>query len=323
MRCIRIALFLVAIWAAVAVPVNSQMVDAVVATVDKQVILYSDLMSQIGPELDEIQRNSASAQDYQEKADQLAQDALDNSIERLLMAREAQKYPQLAVSDKELDEYIARIREERGSTTEEFVQEVAGSMSEYREWVREQVVAQRMSVWKTRGFESEVVISDTEITDYYQEHRDEYERPERVYVRQIFLRASADVTERAQARAKLELIRQEVLDGADFEELAKLHSEAPEAELGGAIGWSQRGDFDEPLDSAAFSLAAGGLSDVLETQFGVNLLKVDKREDAGTVALADVKLEIEQILRQQAADKKYQTWLDDLRKRSRVRVFLR
>jgi parvulin-like peptidyl-prolyl isomerase len=73
----------------------------------------------------------------------------------------------------------------------------------------------------------------------------------------------------------------------------------------------------------AFSLPAGGVSEVLDTQFGVNLLKVDQREEAGSVALTDVELDIEKLLREKAADEKYKTWLADLRKRSRVRVFLR
>ncbi len=302
---------------------RSEMIDAVVATVDKEVILYSDLMSQIGLELEDMRQKAANPADYQRQADQLAKDALDNSIERLLMAREAKKYPEMAVSDKELDETIERIRKERGATTEDFVKEIAGSMSEYREWVRNQMIAQRMTVSRTRSFESEVVVTDSEISDYYAEHREEFERPERVYVRQIFLRASSDETERAQARAKLEVIRGEILNGANFEELAKLHSEAPGAELGGAIGWQRRDELVEPLSSVAFALPAGGVSEVLDTQFGVNLLKADQREEAGSVALPEVELQIEQLLRQQAADAKYQTWLADLRKRSRVRVFLR
>jgi parvulin-like peptidyl-prolyl isomerase len=63
------------------------------------------------------------------------------------------------------------------------------------------------------------------------------------------------------------------------------------------------------------------VSEVLDTQFGVNLLKVDEREEAGEVPLSDVKLEIEEALRKERADEKYAIWLEDLRKRSRVRIF--
>ncbi len=300
----------------------AQMVDAVIATVDKEVILYSDLMSQIGREIEELRRTAANQQEFLEKSDRLVKDSLDNSIERLLMAREAKKYPQLAVSDKELDEHIERIRKDQGATTEEFVRQIAGSMSEYREWVRTQIVASRMTFMKTRSFESEVTVADGDVNEYYETHREKYEHPERIYVRRIFLRVQGDEGERERVHAKLALLRDEILNGASFEELAKMHSQAPDAELGGAVGWSQRGDFEEPLDSAAFALPAGGLSDLLDTQFGVTLLKVDKREEAGTATLADVRLEIEEAVRKEGADAKYRTWLADLRKRSRVRVFM-
>lgn len=324
MRCVSLSILL-----CVALPFASHgaeegdLIDAVVATVDKDVILYSDLMSQVGVAIEELRRTSATREDFLRESNELVQDALDNSIERLLMAREARKYPQLAVSDKELDEQIQRIREDKGSTIEDFVKEVAGgSMAEYREWVRTQIIALRMTMMKTRSFDSEVTVTSQEVADYYEAHSDEYQKQERVYVRQILLRVEGDDAERERARAKLELIRDEILQGADFEAMAKMHSQAFGAELGGAIGWQRRDDLIEPLSTAAFDLPAGGVSEVIDTQFGVNLLKVDEREEAGAVSLADVSLEIEEILRQQGADEKYQTWLADLRKRSRVRVFL-
>ena len=76
------------------------------------------------------------------------------------------------------------------------------------------------------------------------------------------------------------------------------------------------------MDSAAFALPAGGLSEVIDSDLGVHLLKVDKHEEAGSKNVAEVRLDIEKKLRQEAAKKKYDTWISDLRKRSRVRIFL-
>jgi parvulin-like peptidyl-prolyl isomerase len=179
-----------------------------------------------------------------------------------------------------------------------------------------------MSTSKLEAFEGEVVVSEDEISTYYQEHAADYEKPERIYLRQIFLRVQGGDAERAQARAKLQSLRDEIVAGTAFADLAKLHSQGPEAAEGGAYGWQQHGDFDEPIDSAAFALPAGGLSEVIDSPFGVHLLKVDQHEQAGAATIDEVRLDIEKILREKAAKKKYNTWLSDLRKRSRVRIFL-
>jgi len=296
-------------------------IDQIVASVDKDVILYTDLLNQVGRAVEDLRRTATSQQEFAEESNKLFSDALDNSIEQYLLAREARKYPKLAVSDKELDDQIEQIRKNENVPTEEFVVRIGGSMSEFRERTRTNMLAARMSYVQTTEFEKDVSIAAQDVNDYYEEHIDEYQRPERVYVRQIFLRVRGDEAERAAAREKLEGIRQQILNGADFQEMAKQYSEISGAELGGAIGWQRRDELVEPLSSTAFSLPAGGVSEVLDTQFGVNLLKVDERENAGVTPLAEAALSIEETLRKEGADKKFQTWLQDLRKRSRVRVF--
>lgn len=308
--------------AAVTRPVHAELVDAVAATVDKEVILYSDLMLAVGNELDKLRQSATSQQEYNQRANQLLKDALDQAIENRLLLREARKFPQFAVDDQDLDAYMKKIRE-RYANEEAFVKEV-GSVSEFRERQRELLQAQRMAYVRRQNFEDEVVVTDQDIAQYYEDHKEDFEHPERVYVRQIFLRVNPPGDEQARqtAHAKLEVLRDEIEAGADFADLAKVHSEGPSAQEGGAIGWQRPGDLIEPLDNAVFSLSEGAVSQVIDSPRGVHLLKVDKREDAGAVPLDEVRLQIEPILRQQAAQERYETWLNDLRKRSRVRIFL-
>jgi len=313
---------LVALLAPITVRGQETLIDQVVATVDKDVILYTDLLAQIGGALENLRQTATSQEEFARESDKLITDALDNSIEQFLLAREARKYPNLAVSDKELEDQIDLIRQNENIPTEQFVAKIGGSMSEFRETTRTKMLASRMSYVKTNEFEKDVSIAAQDINNYYEEHIDDYQRPERVYVRQMFLRVRGDEAERAAAREKLEGIRRQILNGADFQEMAKQYSEISGAELGGAIGWQRRDELVEPLSSTAFSLPAGGVSEVLDTQFGVNLLKVDEREDAGVTPLSEAALSIEEELRKEAADKKFDTWMLDLRKRSRVRVFL-
>lgn len=313
--------FLAALLALTPLCAAAELVDAVAATVDREVVLYSELMSEIGPELENLRRTATSREDYNRTADRLLKEALNQSIDARLLVREARKYPDLVISDKVIDEDIEEMRVNAGMTPEQFIQAIGGSMSEFRERRRQMMLAQSVAFARVSAFEKEIVISEEQIAEYYDEHRDEFENPTRIYVRQIFLRVQSD-EERAQAHARLELLREEILAGTAFPDLATLHSQGPEASEGGAIGWQQPGDLVEPLNTTAFSLKAGELSDVVDTQFGVHLLKVDEREDGGEAGLADVRFQIEPVLRKQEAQKKFDTWLADLRKRSRVRIFI-
>ena len=85
------------------------------------------------------------------------------------------------------------------------------------------------------------------------------------------------------------------------------------AGVGGLVG---------QLDEAAFTLAEGEVSEVIESNQGFHLLKVDKKEAAGEATLDDVRAIIEPELRRAAAAEKFKKWMADLRKRSRVQLFI-
>jgi parvulin-like peptidyl-prolyl isomerase len=194
-------------------------------------------------------------------------------------------------------------------------------MSGFRDRVRKHILAATMGVRKHRQFEEAAEIAETEIAKYYEDNKDKFTHPERVSVRRIFLQAAAP-QERAQAKTRLQELKKQVDAGAAFADLAKSYSAGPEAAQGGLVGWVMPGDLVKGLSDVAFSLPEGGVSDVIETEFGVVLLKVDKKEAAGTMSLDEGRKVIEPELRTKAAEEKYKKWISELRKRSRVRIFL-
>jgi len=115
------------------------------------------------------------------------------------------------------------------------------------------------------------------------------------------------------------MIRRELDAGADFAELARAHSEDVFAEDGGSMGWIERGLLQESLEDAAFALQPGETTAILETSIGLHLMRVDERREEGQRTLDEVRSEIEPLLRAEAAEKRYQIWMTDLRKRSRRR----
>ena len=117
----------------------------------------------------------------------------------------------------------------------------------------------------------------------------------------------------------MEEILEQLNAGGDFNELAAEYSQAPGAEDGGIIGWVTPDDLVGELNDAAFPLDPGG---VLETDGGFHILQVDERQAAGSSTLEEMRPRIEPELRRMRAMERYNRWLSELRKRSRVQVFL-
>lgn len=298
----------------------ADVVDRVLASVDKEVILLSDVMMELGPYIPDIRAAASNEEEYNRLLDQRVRATLEQAIDNKILLRQA-LLAGLEVKDDVVERHIEDLKKTEGF--QEYLEASGETLSELRARLRKNLLARKVAYDKTQEFAKTVVVSEADVAQYYQDHKSEFERPERLRVRQIFLSAPAAPRERAVARARLEQLIEELQAGADFASLAQVHSMAPGAEDGGIIGWVTRGDLDRRLEDAVFGLPEGGVSDVIESEYGMHLVKVDRREEAGLTGLEEVRREIEPILRAQEAAQRYQKWIADLRNRSQVRVFLR
>jgi parvulin-like peptidyl-prolyl isomerase len=299
-------------------------VDGVVATVDSEVVLYSEVVRDAQRDLEELRARASTESEYRSESERILESTLNQAIESKLLYREAQLVG-MEVAEEMVENRIKELRD-LYPTNEAFMRELdeAGeSMRDFRERTRKRLMAQRMALIKIRQLETDTVVSQDQLVQYYDENVDSFRRPERVRVRQIFLQApEADPLARQAARARLELVLEELDAGADFSELAKQYSEAPGAEEGGIIGWQRRGDLIATLETEAFRLDTGEYGGIVESPGGLHILKVDEHQEAGIAPLKEVRNDIEPYIRSEHANKDYEKWIVELRSRSRVRVFL-
>jgi len=124
---------------------------------------------------------------------------------------------------------------------------------------------------------------------YYFKDTKRFEGPEQVKVRHI-LRLAKEPN----AKAEAEQILKDLRAGADFDQLAKANSQdTTNASNGGDLGLVSRGRMVKPFEDAAFSLSKPGeISDVVETQFGFHIIKLDERRPAGLRSFEQVKDEL-------------------------------
>jgi len=152
-------------------------------------------------------------------------------------------------------------------------------------------------------------VSQQDLQTYYDQHRDEFRAAEQVNVRQILIKtplpgADGKVDQKSvdDARKKADDVLKQLKAGAKFEDLAKKYSEDPSSKDGGSVGWIKRGGFPvAEVDKAAFSLAKGGTSDVINAGYAFVILRVEDKQDAHQKTLAEVKDQIEPLIKQQKA----------------------
>ena len=135
--------------------------------------------------------------------------------------------------------------------------------------------------------------TDQEIAAWYEAHRQEFVRPERVRLRQIL----------TEDRASAERALQEIAAGGDFAELARRLSQDPSAATGGYQGELSRENLPPAFADVIFALKPGEVSKVVPAEYGFHVFQVLEHVPAGAVPLAEAREEIRERLRQERADR--------------------
>jgi parvulin-like peptidyl-prolyl isomerase len=205
---------------------------------------------------------------------QMHMEAIGMLIDDLLMQQFLRKNgPQLEANEvskklAELDESLKK----QNKTIQDFLKESGQSEAQLRTNIL------NMLQWSTFVKQR---LTDEDVKRYYEENKEYFDR---IVVRasHIVFRVSAAAsdTEREAVRAKLAALRQEIESGKiDFAEAAKKYSQCASAPSGGDIGYFPRKmTVEEPFAKAAFALKVGQMSDIVQTDYGLHLIKVTDRK---------------------------------------------
>lgn len=144
-------------------------------------------------------------------------------------------------------------------------------------------------------------ISDAEIQTYYQAHLNDYKVENRVHVEHILFKTLGKTdAEVALIKQSAQKIDEQAKHGGNFEDLAKKNSEDDNSKAkGGDIGWIVAGQTVAAFEKVAFSLPKGAISDVVQTPYGFDIIKVLDKETAHTKPVSEVRDSIVTLLTQQ------------------------
>ncbi len=243
----------------------------------------------------------------------LREQVIENLIDRTLLHQQSVKEG-IVVSDEEVDEQFGEIQ--RQFPSEDAFNSALEQMNMTKELIREELrggIAVHKFVNENFGKSAE--ISEKEAQTFYDSHPEAFVSPEQVRARHILIRADPEGGDEAgdEAVKALQEIRKEAEAGKDFGELAGEHSQCPSKEQGGDLGYFPRGKMAKPFEDAAFALEPGELSEVVQTQFGHHLIKLEDRKAEGTLPFEDVQEKLRIYLGREAIKEAVQSYVKQLR----------
>ncbi|MDQ5878908.1 MAG: peptidyl-prolyl cis-trans isomerase [Pseudomonadota bacterium] len=159
------------------------------------------------------------------------------------------------------------------------------------------------------GLLAQITVSDAEVKQWYESHKDRYQQNEERRASHILITASASApdADKAKAKAKAEEVLKEVQKSpARFAELAKQYSQDPgSAANGGDLGFFGRGMMVKPFEDAVFAQKQGETSGLVQSDFGYHIIKLTGIKGEKQKPLDEVRAEIEGELKRQGAQRRY------------------
>ncbi len=156
-------------------------------------------------------------------------------------------------------------------------------------------------------------VSDATIAEWYETRKEDFATPERRRVRHILFVLNADSTPRAvsTAEANARDVRTALSKGGNFAALAARYSQdVATAGKGGEIGWIKMGDTVKPFEKVVFALQEGETSEVVRSEFGLHIIRVEAIEPSRTRALSEVQKEVREAIAQEEAANRMRDVLD-------------
>jgi peptidyl-prolyl cis-trans isomerase C len=251
---------------------------------------------------------------------QMRDQLLDNLITRQVLLDQV-KADNIAVTSEEFDEAVGELTANLpdGVTLNDMLAQTETSEEEFKKTLTSELEIRKL-IENHTGKPTDA--TDEEIETFYKENQEQFERPETVTASHILIGTEPTDSDEAKAakRAELEAIKKQLDEGGDFAALAGEHSTCPSKAQGGNLGSFPKGRMVPEFEDAAFSQEVGKVGDIVETQFGYHLIKVDERNDAGITPLEEIKEQLGKYLASQKQQESVQTYIEGLRKTADVKV---
>jgi parvulin-like peptidyl-prolyl isomerase len=298
----------------------ADVVEAIVLRVGDRIITRSQYIKRLRDGYNEIEQ-TVPADQVAARKDELRKNLTTELVNELLIKDRADRIG-VTVSDAEVKEAIARLKEQYGIQTEqqfqESLQKSGMTRADMEARLRDTLISQKVY---SRELHSREEMTDRELREKYDKEKEHYRLPERARLREIVILRPDDPTAAAKAGLQADdIARQARSGGADFAKLAQAYSQAGSKDKGGDLGEVARGELLPDLDKAVFNSTAGTIIGPIATKSGWHILKVESRLPSEVPAFESVKDKIRKDASEDAFNRDYKAYIDQLRKDAFIQI---
>lgn len=256
---------------------NKQSLDRIVAVVGNEIILSSEIDAQLARMIQ--QDNSIDFYDKDKR-----KEILNALIDEKLLIQKAEK-DSVQVSDQEIDQrwdqLLTMWKSQYGSVArveQLFGKTLSRIKLDFRDQIKNQILTQKLNYTKF----GDLSVTNNEVKDFYEKFKDSLKYlPDQYEVSHIIINVKIDNSSKDKALSLAKSIRDSILKGVSFEELAKDNSDDETTKNdGGSLGWVKKGLLFPDFEKAAFALTTGETSLPIETPFGYHIIQtLEKKPD--------------------------------------------
>lgn len=298
-----------------------QVVDQIVAKVNGDIVSEDEIERLSRELMQELKGSGAAGDQLANEYSKRQKDVLRDRIDELLLVQKGKelninvdsdltKYMtnlqrQAGISDT--DKFHEYVRQQTGMTFEDYMAESKNSM------VTREVIGQEVA--------RRINITDAEIQAYYNAHKNEFVREEKVFLSEILISTEGkNAAGIAAAEKKAKQVSADASHGQRFTDLARDNSDAATAKAGGVLGSYKKGDLAKSFEDAVWNEPKGFITQPIRIPTGFEILRVDDHTKAGLETLADAKPEIQNALYSPKMQPKVREYLTELRKSAFLQI---
>ena len=288
---------------------SSAVQDGLVAVINDEIITLNDLKSYVYSNYFSLTAQGVPNNQIEVYMSQLKDKVLERLIEDRLILSKANEL-ELNIRKEAVDERLKEYQK-RYESEDVFMQllvENGGTLTEMRNKLKDQIKIQYVIDYEVR---SKIYVNPHEVTDYYNDHKDEFGKKESVTLDSIFIPRDEYGD---QGRIISGKVLKKIKENQNFSNIARQYSKMP------SVGVVKRGQMMENIEKIVFNLKINEVSSIVETTPGFYIFKLVSRQKKEVPLLENIKPFIQKRIFDMKFQKEFTRWLEGLKEQAYIEI---
>lgn len=299
---------------------RADIIEQVLVKVNGEIITKTDLEARQIAALRQKNPNLRPESDaaLQKALAEVTPDVILDAVDELLMVQRGKELG-YSMTTERFNSIVENIKKENKIESDEQLQAALKqenmTMADLRRQLERTMMVQQV---QQNEVMSKLQVTDTEMKAYYDAHKDEFATVPSVTLREITINVPTtaqgiNVAQDDAAKAKAEEVRAKIVAGEAFARLASDYSDSGSKANGGLVGPLQKTDLSEELQKAIAGLTTGGVTPVLRTTRGYQIIKIENLQETTTKSFEDARAEVADKIANGKRQGEYLKFIDKLR----------